>query len=609
VKLTNKKIGIWGFGVSGQSLLRYFIQQAELPVLGILEKNLSPELQAPYAGNPNVTFYKDEPSARQQFLEHHDIIIPSPGIDLRPYAHYSEKFLAEADLFYLLWTGNPLEWFDTSVFAFGFVGHSPRAEGKNAHTENRSTPIKLTQESTDPKCTIQESARGECFSQHLDAQKNVSNHSSEPKEYVRKKIIGITGTLGKTSITHLLSILLPQAGISVATGGNIGTGMFDLLGSDADYALLELSSFQLENCKHFVADIAVITNLYPNHLDRHETMEKYAQAKFNIFARQNEAQHAVVPLENASELHKQFPHKPFAFFSSHTPTTEQLEHFVWGNRLYCCDEGTIMKLELSALTSRYTRHFQKEIPGTRSERSNTTSHKDNTHQTPIGQPNTSSAHFECFFEASQCVEKMYREVSATHKTQTLSSIPTISYPENWLIITTVLDLLGLDSEEIISGAKNLTIPDYRLEKVATIQGTSYYNDSKSTIMQATLAAVDALKQTHNNTIIVILGGTSKGVDRTPFVKKLKNNVTHVICFGAEAHELHAMCNAAGIPATAVATLEEAVALAQKLASSKTAGSQTAVVLSPGGASFDLFKDYKERGERFKQLVLAAASKG
>jgi UDP-N-acetylmuramoylalanine--D-glutamate ligase len=184
-------------------------------------------------------------------------------------------------------------------------------------------------------------------------------------------------------------------------------------------------------------------------------------------------------------------------------------------------------------------------------------------------------------------------------TQILSRIPPLSYPENWLIIAAVLDLLHINAQEIISQATHLAIPDYRLEKVATINEVSYYNDSKSTIMQATLAAVDALKKVHGTNITVLLGGTSKGVDRTPFVQKLKDTITHIICFGGEAQQLYTMCESAGIPATATATLENSVEHARQKATSGAA-----VVLSPGEASFDLFKDYKERGERFKKIVLA-----
>ena len=156
--------------------------------------------------------------------------------------------------------------------------------------------------------------------------------------------------------------------------------------------------------------------------------------------------------------------------------------------------------------------------------------------------------------------------------------------------------MGFDAQALIAQADNLSLPSYRLEEVATINGVTYYNDSKSTIMQATLAAVDAL---HNKKIILLLGGVSKGVDRAPFVQQLKDNVQAVICFGKEAEQLRAACCAASIEAHAVKTLEEAVALAQK-----NSQKAEAILLSPGGASFDLFKDYQERGARFKELVLS-----
>ena len=89
----------------------------------------------------------------------------------------------------------------------------------------------------------------------------------------KSKLIAVTGTVGKTSTVHLLSQILSNAGLSLATGGNIGTGMLDLVDEGAAYGLLELSSFQLERAKPFAPDIAVITNLYPNHLDRHGTLE------------------------------------------------------------------------------------------------------------------------------------------------------------------------------------------------------------------------------------------------------------------------------------------------------------------------------------------------
>ena len=429
---THKKIGIWGLGISGKSMVSYLKQYP--CSLGVLEKSSTPETNSFCAAHA-VTLYADEPEQRDLFLATHDLIIASPGVDLRAYQQHAHKFLAEADLFHLLW---------------------------------------------------------------------------------QRKIIGITGTLGKTSITTLLTTLLTNAGISLATGGNIGTGMLDLLQSDAETALLELSSFQLEYCKHFVADGAVITNLFPNHLDRHGSIEGYLAAKKEILVRQTGNQWALVPLELAAELRKdeRLKNRPFAFF-----TNKFDEKF----RQFLLPEDKI-----------YTPDF-------------------------------------------------------------LSITPSLSYPQNWLIIAAVLDLMGFDAEKIISQATNLSLPSYRLEEVATVNGVTYYNDSKSTIMQATLAAVDALK---NNNIILLLGGTSKGVDRAPFIKELHGKVQKIICFGKEADELCASCTASGIVAHATTTLEEAVKRAYACAEPKSAA-----VLSPGGASFDLFKDYKKRGERFKELVL------
>ena len=448
---THKKIGIWGLGISGKSMVAYLKQYP--CTLGILEKSRTPETSS-FCDAHAAKLYSDEPEQRHQFLDEHDLIIASPGVDLWAYQQHAHKFLAEADLFHLLWKQEPLVSFDTPHLRLG------------------------TQD--------------------------------------ERKIIGITGTLGKTSITTLLTTLLTNAGVSLVTGGNIGTGMLDLLQSDATTALLELSSFQLEHCKHFVADGAVITNLFPNHLDRHGSMAEYLEAKKQILVRQQPHQWSLVPLELAPELRKEerLKNRPLAFF-----TQKVDENF----KQFLLPEDKI-----------YTPDF-------------------------------------------------------------LRTTPPLSYPQNWLIIAAVLDLMGFDAEKIISQATNLSLPSYRLEEVATVNGVTYYNDSKSTIMQATLAAVDALK---NNNIILLLGGTSKGVDRAPFIKELRGKVQEIICFGKEADELCAACTASGIVAYAAATLEEAVKRAHACAQP-----DNVVLLSPGGASFDLFKDYKERGERFKELVL------
>lgn len=444
--ITGKKIGIWGLGVAGRAVLHYLINQP--CTLTVLDKNgPDPEL-AQLLNNSNIIALLDEPATRDDFFKSQDIIIPSPGIDLRPYTNYSHKIVPEADLFASIW---------------------------------------------------------------------------------KKQIISITGTLGKTSITHLLTTLLTNAGISVIAGGNIGIGMLETATSDAEYAILELSSFQLEHCKSFAPDYAIWTNFYPNHLDRHGTMADYYHAKKQILTHQKNSNTALLPLEliETIRLDQDFAHRTFNFFSKQKPSPTELIQLKRNESVYYFDvHGNIIK--------------------------------NSTLLVPA------------------------------------EDIPAVSYKTNWLIILTMIHLLGLEPQKILKHTQNFTLPHYRLEHIATINGISYYNDSKATIMQATVAAVDEI---HNGPIILLLGGTSKGVDRTEYIQQLVGKVQKVICFGEEAEKLNKLCEANNILSQTCSTLDEA------LASARCAEFGTNVLLSPGGASFDLFKNYEERGAYFKSLVL------
>lgn len=463
LSFSQKKVGIWGFGVSGKATLQYLLTHWPDANITVLDKKLNQEDVKSYT-NSACTFITETPEALNTFLENNEIIIPSPGIDLRPYKKYAKKMCAELDLFYEFWN---------------------------------------------------------------------------------KPCIAITGTLGKTSITHLLDTIMRQNGKSVITGGNIGTGMTALIDNPAACALLELSSFQLEHAQRFAPDCAIITNLYPNHLDRHGSMEDYWRAKRNVLLRQKKSDVAIVPLALAELLRneelepsKKILERPFVFTHATTPTKKELKFLRSGDYIfYCDDNGAIVMLN--------------------------------------GEPKS---------QAQSIVPA--------------DLIPPLSYAVNWVIIAAFYHMLGADAAKVFGNLKDLSLPEYRLEEVATINTVTYYNDSKSTIINATIAATQMLQKKHASNIVLILGGTSKGVDRLADLKNLKEYVTHILCFGAEAQELAAACKKAKITHTATTTLEDAVASAQQHATS-----HGAVLLSPGGASFDLFKDYKERGEKFKQLVL------
>ncbi|HZW61528.1 MAG TPA: UDP-N-acetylmuramoyl-L-alanine--D-glutamate ligase [Candidatus Babeliales bacterium] len=442
MNLINKKIGIWGFGIVGKSVLSYLLQKQVL--IEVFDaKPLSSEDQI-LLQKHHISFYT-QPDL-QVFLERNEYIIPSPGIDLRPYSAFQHKWIAELDL-----------------FAADY--HQP--------------------------------------------------------------IIAITGTIGKTSITHLLGQLLNAAKTKTAVGGNIGIGMLDLLNQESSCALLEVSSFQLELSKTFAPDLAIWTNFFPNHLDRHSNAQEYFDAKYQMIKHQQANQHALIPLALRDSVTVKKPASILSYFSMQPLCDIQLQP---NERLYYYDEDTL-----------YLLHDNRQTP-----------------------------------------------LLSKH------AIPDISYPENWLIICAALHLRNVSLEVITICVAQLSLPEHRLERIATINEVDFYNDSKSTTAQATLAAVHQLKA---KPIHLLLGGLSKGVDRTDLIKQLAGTVYFVYCFGKEADQLHALCARYTIASVSCATLELALdACIQKM----RPGDQ--ILFSPAGASFDLFENYMHRGQYFKQLV-------
>lgn len=341
----------------------------------------------------------------------------------------------------------------------------------------------------------------------------------------RKPIVAITGSVGKTTVTQLLSLLLTKAGKKVATGGNIGVGMLDLLEQqeDCDYAVLEVSSFQLEWCKIFAPDLALWTNFHPNHLDRHGTLQNYFDAKFTIVAHQTQGQRALVPLELKEALREKEIQAQVDFF--------------------------------------------------------TTDSKSN------------NAELYCIRDSSLC----HTTQTSTKKLCSLEQLPKITFIDNWLLLAAALDILTIELQPLLEHNDDLTIPAHRLELVATIGGARFYNDSKSTIPAATLAAINSFA---GQQIILFVGGVSKGLDRSEFIGNLRGKVKTLYLFGAEAHELADYAHKANIHSFAFATLEQAVSHCMK-----TVTAEDTILFSPAGASFDLFANYQERGTYFKKLVL------
>jgi len=352
-----------------------------------------------------------------------------------------------------------------------------------------------------------------------------------------KSIIAVTGSVGKTTIVHLLSQILKD-NQRIGTGGNIGTCMLDLIEAQKqhDAALLELSSFQLERTHSFAPDLAIWTNFYPNHLDWHGSQESYFHAKQNIINYQRSGQKALLPLnliEQLKHLHKK--DVPWYFFSAEAPT-EQQRYLVkkYAHGIFYHQKGRLV------------------------------------------------------FEHNKQIEYLIA----------LDQLPSITFLENWLILCAALYLLKQSSELALLTKKSYTLPEHRLEYVASINGIDFYNDSKATTPAATLAALNKL---HAHPIILLLGGISKGINRASLIEHMNNSVKNIICFGSEWKRLQRLCLTYNKPCRSFKTLDEALLFS---IDSAQAGDQ--ILLSPAGASFDQFSDYKERGTYFRKLVMEYA---
>lgn len=356
------------------------------------------------------------------------------------------------------------------------------------------------------------------------------------QEAFHKPVIAITGSVGKTSVTHLLSQILAASGLRVWTGGNIGTGMLDLvaIADTVDVAVLEVSSFQLEHCKHFAPLVALWTNLTANHLDRHGNMENYFLAKYNIVAHQTPGQHAIVPLALQEECARYKAKSSLHFFTAQ-PVKE---------KTFSSKSSTLSFIKNNSVI----RHdLAGELP------------------------------------YSQDVQTLYNNICA------------LTYQENALLLALAANLITqLLGAKLNPTLESATLPPHRLEFIATFNGVSFYNDSKSTAPAPTIAAVQKLS---GSPILLFLGGFKKGVDRTPLIATVKDQVKMIYAFGAERDDIASKAAEQEAPCKSFATLEEAftscVADAQP-------GDQA--LLSPAGSSYDLFKNYEERGNRFKELV-------
>ena len=349
---------------------------------------------------------------------------------------------------------------------------------------------------------------------------------SEPELGMRlypHRLLAVTGTNGKTSTTELIAAMVAAAGIEVAACGNIGRPVSEAAAAEPASTVLvaELSSFQLRFASQLRAEVGVLLNVAPDHLDWHRTLDAYAQAKARLWAGQTADDWAVANADDALtvELQAGAPGRPATFSATR-------------------DVALGVGREGDELVLRAPDGHREVVVA-------------------LGELISAAPHHVANVAAAACVAA----------------------------------LAGVDVASIRTTARGFSPGRHRLEPITEAGGVTFVNDSKATNVHAATAALRAFPS-----IVWIAGGLAKGVDLSTLGPHL-GRVRRAVLIGEAADQLAAVCRAAGVPAQVAATIEDAVAQAAAVARSGDT-----VVLSPACASFDQFRDYAERGERFAAAV-------
>ena len=339
------------------------------------------------------------------------------------------------------------------------------------------------------------------------------------------KLIAITGSNGKSTTTALIYHICDTAGLSCALVGNIGYSFARQVAEDPkNIYVAEISSFQLDDIKSFRPDIAILTNITEDHLDRYEyNFENYIKSKFRITENQTDNDVFIYNLDDEviQKYINQFSIKsnplPFTMYRPLPQGAYQINtnvHLKW--KL----EEVIMSIDDFAIKGKHNRY------------------------------NTMAAGLGAL-------------------------------------------VMNIRKEYIREAVQTFTSLEHRMEPVATIRGVKFINDSKATNVNSTWYALESM----DHPTILILGGVDKGNDYSTIRELVKEKVKAIICMGVDNRKIH---EALGNDVELIVNTNNAIDAVQSAFHFANKGD--VVLLSPACASFDLFKNYDDRGTQFKKAV-------
>ncbi len=352
--------------------------------------------------------------------------------------------------------------------------------------------------------------------------------------YTNAKTICITGSNGKTTTSMLTYKMLKDAGFNVGLGGNVGQSFaLQVAQNDFDYFVLEISSFQLDGMFDFKADIAVLLNITPDHLDRYNyDFGKYAASKFRI-------------------IRNQSPEDAF---------------------IYCDDDAVIAEMIgqqkiLSKLYPFSIKRTDKTLAAWLVEDKNE------------------------FLNS-----RLNIKIKAETMVMTLQEMALVGKHNvyNSMAAAIASRLLDIRKESIQQSLMEFQGVKHRLEYIATIRGINFINDSKATNINSTWYALE----NSSRPVIWIAGGQDKGNDYASLLPLVKEKVKAIICLGLENAKIKEVFGAHVGAIIETRSADEAVKFSYQLGQKGDV-----VLLSPACASFDLFKNYEDRGNQFRTAVL------
>ena len=345
----------------------------------------------------------------------------------------------------------------------------------------------------------------------------------------KSRTICITGSNGKTTTTSLIYKIMCDAGVNVALGGNIGESFaYSVATGEYDWYVLELSSFQLDGMFRFRADVSVLMNITPDHLDRYDyCFQNYVDSKMRITRNQNSRNHFV----------------------------------------YCADDETVWR-EVERLESSV-----RQLPF-------------------MAKSSVASAAGDAFLDGEGLFTARVGERSVEIDTAEMQ-IKGLHNSYNAMAAALATLAAGVDAESIKQSIYDFSPVEHRLEPVREVEGVLYVNDSKATNVDSVWYALESMTRP----VVWIAGGTDKGNDYTPLKEFARAKVKALVCMGLDNEKL--VREFTDIVPTVVSTSSLDGAMRAAVAAAERGD---VVLLSPACASFDLFKNYENRGQLFKEWV-------